>query len=1224
MPTTRFAVLLTVIPIAALAQPPAAPVTVIVTDVISGETFSLDLPPAERAVAAGLELSARQAVHDLPWSGLRVGPSVSGRVVELDLRDATGKDRAVDLDVVLPTDLTGWTWWHDINTSEPIAADSQFVEKQYPLIAVTSDSGGLAMAIEPSQPVIYEFRGTAQGLTLHTQLGLTPLGEGDLKSAAHVRVYFFPVDPAWGFRDALATYYRLFPKAFERFAMDEGMWLFAFPNERLPNPSHYAYHEGGPGGWRYDEEHGIGTYPYTEVSSRTVHMHRLPTDRQDALAAWKEYQENQKLTAADWAMRGGMIDLQVAHTGTRSLRCSKDDPAAWTGAVQDVMVDQKEAEPVTISGWLRAEDVTGQRDREISLYGDVLLQSGEWLFGQIASFEAGTHDWQHASYTIDIDQPIRMVRLHCLFRHGHTGTVWFDDISVTTASDPDTNLVLNPSFEEKGSNRDVAAIEAYYVEASDGHPVFFIRTDLSSDVKPETPMKLLRFCLDPSPYLRRKEGVELPPGPRTIENYLRMIESIPALDGAYIDSVSAWATRELDYRREHFYAVRHNFTYDPESKRIVAPGKYYTYDFLLELGRALHPLGKWVFTNIHNTMDTFLLYTVSDVPGIESSITDHRRFAYIRSASYHKPALLLNFLNLMGFDQRAKHDYHWRMAVLYGLYPSIGRRCDEAYELYGDLYRRFMPSLKRISAAGWEPVTNATLEPAGPSLERFGDSTRGLFFTAYNEADEDYAGRLVIDAHAFDLLPGLVACDTTTGWISPVEIAEERATVNLPLPAGEVAVVQIGTPTQIAAAAQKELDEIVVDLRRLEAEAPNDLATRVRELRGRIIGMNDLPPAPVTRQTINDLVALCNDETVNAHTWSGETAGQALLRALMLVERMQAAEHGPVMLEVTGQAVQGERGTVTLRSGGETATDAVFLMRDAEGLRVIGPDFAWPSRGYADGIVDLIGIGLGDHPGAVMRTMRFRPAVEIKLQTDDPWTPTHERVVTVGCRNNSSQARRLQLRIEAPAEDQEITPARQALDLPASGWSEAQFTVRVPAGEVRALPLHVVAEGGGDRFEADTVALCGVPAALESNLAQVDGVEISVDSCYQGYNPLPLNDGRIWPSGVHWTERAWASAESGEDHWIELRWPEAMDVSRVIIYWNIENERLHAARQVRIEALLDGVWTTVGEAQPQEGEAASIVELSPIRTTRLRIIQPAGQGPEHRPNLMWVTEVQVS
>ncbi|MEA3247464.1 MAG: hypothetical protein U9Q74_15025, partial [Gemmatimonadota bacterium] len=557
-----------------------------------------------------------------------------------------------------------------------------------------------------------------------------------------------------------------------------------------------------------------------------------------------------------------------------------------------------------------------------------------------------------------------MVRLHCLFRHGHTGTVWFDDISVTTASRPDENLALNPGFEEAGSNPAIAAIDAYHVEASDGEPVFFIRTDLSADVKPETPMKLLRFCLNPSPYLQQKEGAPPPPGPGRIEKYRRMIEGIPALDGAYIDSVSAWATRELDYRHEHFDAVRHSFTYEPESKRVVAPGRHYTYDFLNELGNVLHPQGRWVFTNIHNTMDTFLLYGVSDVPGIESSITNHERFSYIRSASCQKPAVLLNFLNLLGFEERAKHDYHWRMAMLYGLYPSIGRGCDEAYDLCGDLYRRFMPSLTRISAAGWKPVTHARLEPEAPAVERFGDRDDGLFFTVYNEAASAYEGSLVIEAGVLHVAPDAVACDTTTGWIMPVKQAEGEGTVDLQIPAGEIAVVQVGTPGQIAQSARLELDGIVTDLRRLESELPEEQAGGVRELRGAIIGMSGIAPDPLTRDTVEELVAI-HGETLAATTWTGETAGEALLRALTLVERIDAAERAPVGLSASGRPVSGEQSRAKLHSGGEAVADAAFLILDGDGLHMVETDFRWPDAGYAPGLVDLIGIGLGGRPGTV-------------------------------------------------------------------------------------------------------------------------------------------------------------------------------------------------------------------------------------------------------------------
>ncbi|MGC9319106.1 MAG: hypothetical protein ACP5KN_13825, partial [Armatimonadota bacterium] len=949
---------------AASAQLPDAPLSITLTDVVAGETSEpLRLPLYGRAdaTALGLRISAQTRAQ---------GPA---RVVGVDLQDLRGEDRAVDLDVTLPLDLTGWAWHHDIRQSDSIEAASEFAERQYPLAVVTPADGGegLALAVEPHQPVIYELRGAAEGLTLRAQLGLTPSGVGELESRAHVRLYLFPVDGALGFRDALATYYELFPEAFERLAMDEGQWLFAFENTRLPNPAHYAYHEGGPAGWQYDEEHGIGTYPYTEVSSRTIHMHRLPEDREDALRAFEEYRQRQELSAAQWGMRGATVDTSVARSGGRSLKCEKDDPQQWVGAVQDVMVNQDEPEPVTISGWLRAQDVSGENQRELSLYGDVQLASGQWLFGQIAGFEPGTYDWRQASVTVQSEQPIRMVRLHCLFRHGHTGTVWFDDISVTTASRPDENLVQNASFEEAGSNPDIAAIDAYHVQESDDHPVFFIRTDLSADVKPETPMKLLRFCLSPSPYLDQKEGAPVPPGPATIEKYQRMIKGIPALDGAYIDSVSAWATRELDFRREHFYTVRHSFTYDPDSKRVVVPGKHYTYDFLKELGEALHRQDRWVFTNIHNTMDTFLLYTVSDVPGIESSITNHERFSYIRSASYHKPAVLLNFLNLLGFDERAKHDYHWRMAVLYGLYPSIGRRCDEAYELYGDLYRRFMPSLKRISAAGWEPMTHAGMEPAGPAIERFGSSTSGLFFTIYNEAETDYEGTLIIDARAFGLIGGtLVACDTTTGWIAPVEQNDGRATVEMTLPAGEVAVVQVGTPTQIGQTARAELDEVVTHLRRLESELPPEQAEQVRSLRARVVGMYGTGPGELTADTVRDLAALYNDQSVQGRAWTGETAGQALLRATLLAARIEAAHDAPLGMAVSGTPVSGEESGVRLYSRGDAVPDATFLLLDAEGLHVVGTDFTWPQEGYGPGLVDVIAIGLGDRPGAVRRTYR--------------------------------------------------------------------------------------------------------------------------------------------------------------------------------------------------------------------------------------------------------------
>jgi hypothetical protein len=768
---------------------PGNELQITVRDVMSGARageLTLKARPDSSAhgTAEGIETDVRVQAYEL------------GLAVTIALRDTTGSDRALDLDVLYPLALSGWTRWADINTSQVMETHSHFSERRYPFVVMSPPQGddALCVGVHPTQPFLYELRLDARGVTLRAPLGLTPLGEGELRSQAEITFYILPTRAAQGFRGALALYYSLFAEAFERRAVAEGMWLFAFPTEGLPNPHDYAYREGGPNGWEIDERYDIGTYPYTEVSSRTILVPRLPTDRQDALQAFAEMQSD--INPAAWYLRGASVDSEVNHTGQSSLRCTKTDPQEWVGASQDIMVNQQRAEDITISGWLKAEGVTGFRGSECSLYADVLLANGIWAFGRIVDFSVGGHDWERASMSFRFDTPVQMVRLHCLFRHGHTGTVWFDDITVSTASRPHVNLCQNSSFETHGTNPDIDAINAYSLYARDNQPVLLIATHGGSDVKPDIPKKLLRFTLNPSPFLEQADDVELPPGPKEIERYTNMIEAIPAIDGAYIDSVSSWATRHNDFRREHFYCTRNPFTYDPTTKQVVAAGRYYTWHFLDQLQKQLNPRGKWVFTNIHNTMHTFLLYTVSDIPGIESSITSHERFAYIRAASYQKPALLLNFLNLQDFDKRAKHDYHWRMAVLYGLYPSIGRRCDEAYSLYGDLYQRFMPSLKRISAAGWQPVSHAVLEPAGPSMERFGKKpTQGLYFTVYNENASPYDGILTVDSVALgiDETNLLRVTDTTTGAVWPAEIANGQLRAPFSVAPSDVAVLQIGT-----------------------------------------------------------------------------------------------------------------------------------------------------------------------------------------------------------------------------------------------------------------------------------------------------------------------------------------------------------------------------------------------------------------------------------------------
>jgi len=219
----------------------------------------------------------------------------------------------------------------------------------------------------------------------------------------------------------------------------------------------------------------------------------------------------------------------------------------------------------------------------------------------------------------------------------------------------------------------------------------------------------------------------------------------------------------------------------------------------------------------------------------------------------------------------------------------------------------------------------------------------------------------------------------------------------------------------------------------------------------------------------------------------------------------------------------------------------------------------------------------------------------------------------------------VQVTVELPGDDWAATPAQSGpIAVPAHGSADFAFTVRAPAGAVRMAPIRATAREGGESYPGELIALCGEPGEPQPNLARAEGVEITGSGNYPGgYTPAALADGLIWPEGVHFTVRAWASVEAGGDDWAQFHWPQPMTVSRVTIYWQVYQGRSQAARQVLVQVPEGEGWRTAVEAAPSPEDAATTIEFEPVRTGALRIVQPAGQGPEFRPNLMWITEVQI-
>ena len=162
--------------------------------------------------------------------------------------------------------------------------------------------------------------------------------------------------------------------------------------------------------------------------------------------------------------------------------------------------------------------------------------------------------------------------------------------------------------------------------------------------------------------------------------------------------------------------------------------------------------------------------------------------------------------------------------------------------------------------------------------------------------------------------------------------------------------------------------------------------------------------------------------------------------------------------------------------------------------------------------------------------------------------------------------------------------------------------------------------------DAKWLARQATPDALKYTLdSPANGFPASTtllpSGCYAGYSVKPLVDGIRDRDQLYWADAAWASAEDGQDAWLEVRFPAPLASGTLRIHWAVDNGRLHASRRYRVEVRRNEHWETIDQA---EGNTQAVADhpLPAKPFDALRIIQPPGGGGESRPDLMWVAQVE--
>ncbi|HJN13837.1 MAG TPA: hypothetical protein QGH10_00025, partial [Armatimonadota bacterium] len=163
---------------------------------------------------------------------------------------------------------------------------------------------------------------------------------------------------------------------------------------------------------------------------------------------------------APWApYRAGASIGSPGRGSDHCLRVEKDEAGA-AGATQTVTVNHEEPRDIVVSAWSKAEGVTGDPNNNYAVYVDCYYTDGTAIYGQTIEFATGTHDWERGEIAIAPEKPIRNINVYVLFRGGHTGTAYFDDVHVALAEAPEDGLLSRPGFEGGGEPRPLAGTSA--------------------------------------------------------------------------------------------------------------------------------------------------------------------------------------------------------------------------------------------------------------------------------------------------------------------------------------------------------------------------------------------------------------------------------------------------------------------------------------------------------------------------------------------------------------------------------------------------------------------------------------------------------------------------------------------------------------------------------------------------------------------------------------------
>ena len=215
-------------------------------------------------------------------------------------------------------------------------------------------------------------------------------------------------------------------------------------------------------------------------------------------------------------------------------------------------------------------------------------------------------------------------------------------------------------------------------------------------------------------------------------------------DGIGLDSFGGYGQdSRANYRREHFKYAQVPLSFSASDYRPVQVAAFASVEWVRDLAAATHADGRLLMANCSwGRTPAWLTFAAPYLDIFGAEATQFADPDYIRAIARTKACTDLPY------NPRPDWEVAWHL--LHGIYPGHGNEISVMAEL--------AEGLRELSAAGWEPLTHATAEPATVRVERFGSGDR-VYLSMHNPTEDAVSMVVRLDRGALGLGDGFQARD---------------------------------------------------------------------------------------------------------------------------------------------------------------------------------------------------------------------------------------------------------------------------------------------------------------------------------------------------------------------------------------------------------------------------------------------------------------------------------